>query len=167
VKAMDDHGLAPNSNVWAELGTTWRETMSDPTEAAHVIGKLLSRIGDRRVLWGTDAIWFGSPQPQIMAFRAFRITEAFQELYGYPALTDELKARVFGLNAAELFDIDLSSGTTGWCDVDASELEEARGAFSSLVSDGVVAHPWQPRGPLSRRQVLSWLTGRGNPFTPW
>ena len=52
------------------------------------------------MLWGTDAIWYGSPQPQIMAFRAFEITPEYQDRYRYPALTPELKRKVFGLNAA-------------------------------------------------------------------
>ena len=29
VKVMDDHGIPPNGNVYAELGTTWRETMRE------------------------------------------------------------------------------------------------------------------------------------------
>ena len=32
VKAMDDHGIPPNGNVYGELGTTWRETMRNPTD---------------------------------------------------------------------------------------------------------------------------------------
>jgi hypothetical protein len=56
-------------------------------------------------VWGTDCLFYGSPQPQIQAFRAFRISEEFQERYGYPALTKELKAKVLGLNAARLYDI--------------------------------------------------------------
>jgi uncharacterized protein len=154
VKAMDDHGMPPNSNVWAELGTTWRETMANPTEAAHVVGKLLSRVGEDRVLWGTDAIWYGSPQPQIMAFRAFEITQEFQDLYGYPALTPELKAKVFGLNAAELFDLDPEAER---CAIDASSLAEARAAFASMHRSGEIAEPWPTRAPLTRRQVLTWL----------
>ena len=106
VAALDELAIPPNANVWAELGTTWRETLHDPTEAAHVLGKLLSRVGDRRVLWGTDAVWYGSPQPQIQAFRAFQILPELQERHGYPALTDDLKRRVLGLNAAELFGVD-------------------------------------------------------------
>ena len=31
-------------------------------------------MGEDRVLWGTDAIWYGSPQPQLMGFRAFEIS---------------------------------------------------------------------------------------------
>lgn len=95
VKAMQDHGVPPNSNVWAELGSAWREVTDDPTQAAHVIGKLLLHVGEGRVCWGTDAIWLGSPQPQIMTFRAFQIDPALREQYGYPELTDEVKRKVF------------------------------------------------------------------------
>ena len=84
----------------------WRQLLTQPDQAAHVLGKLLSRVGAQRVLWGTDAIWYGSPEPQIMAMKAFEITPEFQDLYQYPALTDELKTHLFGLNAAELFGID-------------------------------------------------------------
>ena len=61
--------------------------MGDPTEAAHALGKLLKHVGPNRVLWGTDSIWYGSPQDQIQAFRAFQISREFQDRYGYPALT--------------------------------------------------------------------------------
>jgi hypothetical protein len=72
-----------------------------------VIGKLLKHVGEDRILWGTDAIWFGSPQDQIQAFRAFEISPEFQERYGYPALTPERKAKIFGLNAARVYKLDL------------------------------------------------------------
>jgi hypothetical protein len=86
IKALDDHGIPPNGNVWVDLGTTWRTVLTDPDQAAHVLGKLLSRVGEDRLLWGTDAIWYGSPQPQIMAFRAFNITVEYQDRFKYPAL---------------------------------------------------------------------------------
>ena len=155
---MVDHGLPPNSNVWAELGTTWRELMRKPNEAAHCIGKVLTHIGEDRVLWGTDAIWYGSPQPQIMAFRAFRITDEFQARYGYPALTDTVKAKVFGLNAARLYGLD---ATATRCALQADKLEASRSEFSSFVRDGRVPAPWQPRGPMSRRDVLTYLRNGG------
>ena len=50
-------------------------------------GKLLTALGPDRIMWGTDSIWYGSPQPLIDAFRAFQIPESFQEQFGYPALT--------------------------------------------------------------------------------
>ena len=161
LKALDDFDVPPNANVWAELGTTWRETMSSPGEAAHVLGKLLSRVGEDRVLWGTDGIWYGSPQPQIMAFRAFQIGEELQERFGYPALTDELKAKVFGHNAASLFGVDPEALT---CGINGDELSAARTEVQGLTAAGAIAEPWRARGPLTRRELLDWLA---MPATRW
>jgi len=60
-------------------------------------------LDDDRLLWGTDSIWYGSPQDQIQAFRAFQIAEALHDRHGYPALTPALKRKVFGLNAARVY----------------------------------------------------------------
>lgn len=99
VKSLLEHDIAPNSNVYAELGSTWRYLMRDPDSAAHTLGKLLEYVGEDNVLWGTDSIWYGSPQDQIQAFRSFQIAEPLREMYGYPKMTQELRAKVFGLNA--------------------------------------------------------------------
>jgi predicted TIM-barrel fold metal-dependent hydrolase len=106
IKSLEDHGIRPNSNVYAELGSTWWVLMRKPEQAAHVLGKLLKHVGEDRVVWGTDSIWYGSPQPQIEAFRAFEIPEELREKHGYPALTKELKAKIFGLNAAVPYKVD-------------------------------------------------------------
>ncbi|HZO13496.1 MAG TPA: amidohydrolase family protein, partial [Polyangiaceae bacterium] len=106
IKACADHGIGPTGNVYAELGSTWRQLMTDMTQAAHVIGKLLMALGEDRILWGTDSIWYGTPQDQIMAFRAFQIPEAMQDQFGYPAITDQIRRKIFGLNAAALYGID-------------------------------------------------------------
>lgn len=106
VKSLLDNGIRPNSNVYAELGTTWRLVMRDPTQAAHTIGKLMRYVGPERVLWGTDSIWYGSPQDQILAFRSFQIAPELRARHGYPELTPALKAGVFGLNAAPVYGID-------------------------------------------------------------
>lgn len=74
--------------------------MGEPEQAAHVLGKLFKHVGENNVLWGTDSIWYGSPQDQIQAFRAFQIAEALRERHGYPEITPALRAKVFGLNAA-------------------------------------------------------------------
>jgi len=90
-------------NVYAELGSTWRFVMRDPAQAAHLIGKLLRHVGEDNILWGTDSIWYGSPQDQILAFRAFEISREFQDEYGYPALTPAIKRKIFGLNGARVY----------------------------------------------------------------
>ena len=106
IKSLEDHGIKPNSNVYAELGSTWWILMKRPDQAAHVIGKLLKHVGEDRVVWGTDSIWYGTPQPQIEAFRAFQISDELREKHGYPALTKEVKAKVFGLTSAKLYGLD-------------------------------------------------------------
>jgi hypothetical protein len=58
-------------NVYAEIGSTWRDSMNDQSAAAHLIGKLVYYVGPRRVVWGTDSLWYGSPQAVITAFRRF------------------------------------------------------------------------------------------------
>jgi uncharacterized protein len=123
IRSLEEAGVRPNSNVYAELGGTWWFLMRDPTAAAHVLGKLLRYVGEDRVVWGTDSIWFGTPQDQIQAFRTFAISEELQERHGYPALTKEVKAKVFGLTAAELYGIE---PVVGRCDVSESDLERIR-----------------------------------------
>ena len=76
-----------------------------------MLGKLLVTFGPDNILWGTDSIWYGSPQGQIEAFRAFEITPEYQERYGYPALTADVKARILGLNAARVYGIDPATTT--------------------------------------------------------
>ncbi len=106
IRSVTEAGIAPGGNVYAELGSTWRSVMGDPDQAAHVIGKLLVAFGPDRILWGTDSIWYGSPQDQITAFRNLEITPEFQERFGYPALTDDIRQRIMSMNAATLFGID-------------------------------------------------------------
>jgi predicted TIM-barrel fold metal-dependent hydrolase len=106
VTSMRQAGIGPNQNVYAELGTTWWSLLGRPEEAAHLLGKLLVHVGEDNVLWGTDAVFYGSPQGQIQALRAFEISEQFQEQFGYPAVTVEIKRKILGLNALRLHDVD-------------------------------------------------------------
>ncbi len=154
VKALQDHAIAPNTNVYAELGTTWRELVRRPTEAAHVIGKLMAHVGEDNVLWGTDAIWLGSPQPQIMAFKAFQITPEFQDRFDYPELTEGRKRKILGDNAARLYGLD--SGALR-CVLPGDALQRARDEHAGLLTMGPIRDSWLPRGPVTRRDVLTWL----------
>jgi uncharacterized protein len=155
LSALDQYEVPPNDNVWVDIATVWRQLLTQPDQAAHALGKLLSRVGAQRVLWGTDAIWYGSPEPQIMAMRSFEITPEFQELYGYPALTDELKAGLFGLNAARLFGVDPTATRCGLTeDPLSANIQES----AALRDEGALPSAWSPHGPTTRRQVLDWLS---------
>ncbi len=106
IHSLVSSGVAPNSNVYPELGSTWRFLMRDPGQAAHAIGKLLKYCGEDNLLWGTDSIWYGSPQDQIQAFRSFQISPELRARHGYPEITPALRAKVFGLNAARVYGLD-------------------------------------------------------------
>ncbi len=103
VTSLVKNQVKPNSNVYAELGSTWRFLMRDPEQAAHALGKLIKACGENNVLWGTDSIWYGSPQDQIQAFRTFQIAPRLRERHGYPEITPALRAKIFGLNAARVY----------------------------------------------------------------
>jgi predicted TIM-barrel fold metal-dependent hydrolase len=123
IRSLEAAGVGPNANVYAELGGTWWFVMRDPTAAAHTLGKLLRYVGEDRVVWGTDSIWFGTPQDQIQALRTFQISEELQERHGYPALTDEVKAKIFGLSSAALYGIE---PITGRCGLSPEDVEAIR-----------------------------------------
>ena len=130
VTSLARAGVEPGANVYAELGSTWYLMLRRPREAAHVLGKLLLAVGEDRILWGTDSVWYGAPQRLIDAFRAFRIPESMQERFGYPALTDTAKAKILGVNASRLYDLDL----TAVGNPDADWLPAARDELGSRLA---------------------------------
>ena len=144
IKTHRDSGLKRNQgNLYAELGACWRYFMGRPDEAAHVIGKLLATFGEERIMWGTDCLWFGSPQDQIQAFRAFQISEEYQDRFGYPPLTAEARRKIFGLNAARVYGLDIPAIRTSALDITRSEYrEDPNPSFASY-------------GPSTRRQFLA------------
>lgn len=159
VHAMQQQGLPPGSNVYADLGSVWTNLLAQPDQAAHVLGKLLTCLGPGNVLWGTDCVFTGSPQPLIEAFRAFRISERFQETYGYPALDDALRRKIFGLNAAALFGVDPEARRCELAD-DAiarrkQALDDALGSRRWTVEPGL--------GPRTRRELARLLARSRGP----
>jgi predicted TIM-barrel fold metal-dependent hydrolase len=98
-------------NVYFELGSTWNGTSAGrPEVAMHLLGQIMNLPdGEDRLIWGTDSIWGGGPQNQITRFRAFQIRDDIAEKYGYKKLTPEIRAKVFGLNAAKLYKLDINA----------------------------------------------------------
>ncbi|MBM3395453.1 MAG: amidohydrolase [Betaproteobacteria bacterium] len=153
IQSLLDNGVTTNSNVYAELGSTWRFAMRDPDNAAHTIGKLLKYVGENNVLWGTDSIWYGSPQDQIQAFRTFQISDEYQERHGYSRITPEIRAKVFGLNATKPYRVS------------AEEVRKySRGDRIARERQAYAERP-QPHsatyGPKTRREFLNLLRWNG------
>ena len=99
-----------------------------------------------------------------MAMRAFAITPAFQEAYGYPALTEDVKAGIFGLNAAALFGVD---PTAVRCGLTEDPLKANVSETAALRAEGALPSAWQAHGPTGRRQMLSWLASHAAPWSPF
>jgi len=75
----------------------------------HLMGKNIKLYGADHGIWGTDCLWWGSPQWVIDAFKRFQISDELCEKFGYQKLTREDKAKIFGLNAAKLYGVDVQA----------------------------------------------------------
>jgi hypothetical protein len=115
--------------------------MGDLDQAAHVLGKLMLAVGEDNIVWGTDSIWYGSPQDQIAAFRAFEITPEYQERFGYPELTMERKVKILGLNAVRVF------GITNPVDQTCGPAEQGFRRAESGYANALL-------GPVTRRDIV-------------
>ena len=98
------HGV---TNVYGDLGQIFAQsTMANPNLAAFMMGTLVKGLGADHVVWGTDAIWTGSPQWQIESLRRLEIPEALQKQYGFAPLgvaDGPIKSAIFGGNNARLY----------------------------------------------------------------
>ncbi len=94
-------------NIYMEMGSTFALMVSSsPLLAAYVMGMIIDAFGVDHVLWGTDSVWWGSPQWQIEAFRRLEMPQDLQTRFGFKPLTPEVKRAIFGLNAARVYGID-------------------------------------------------------------
>jgi hypothetical protein len=165
IRALEETKTPPGSNVYAELGTTWRNLLGRPDEAAHVLGKLLKYLGPDNVLYGTDCVMSGNPQPQIVAMRMLTIAPTLQQQHGYPELTAELKRKILGLNGAKVYGIDPARTRFAIKDDDIMKLRMAHRDDPRSVPMPDRRHY---RGPRTRKELLAFLRREkqsiGRPF---
>ena len=91
-------------NVYAEIGSTFGGiVVTFPTVCAHLLGQLLKHFGEDKIAFGSDCVYYGSPQWQIEALWRFQIPEDVRRQYGYPQLTERAKRKILGLNSARLY----------------------------------------------------------------
>jgi uncharacterized protein len=97
-------------NIYADIGSTFALTaVLHPRLAAAVLGILIQGLGEDHILWGTDSIFYGSPQWQIEAFRRLEIPPDMQKKHGFSPLggsTSRVKEKILGLNGAKLYGLD-------------------------------------------------------------
>lgn len=97
-------------NVYMDLGTTFAMTVINaPRLCAYMLGEMIQAFGEDHILWGTDSIWWGSPQWQIEAFKRLQMPKDFIKNFGFKPLTDKVKTKILGLNSAKVYGIDVKA----------------------------------------------------------
>ena len=76
------------------------------------MGQLMDGFGPEKIIWGTDCIWWGSPQWLIEAFRRYQMPEELKDKYGYVDLTAADRELIFGRNIAGLYGVDIEAART-------------------------------------------------------
>jgi hypothetical protein len=131
-------------NIYMELGSTFGQLVTtEPAACAHLLGQIIQTFGADHVLWGTDSIWYGTPQWQIDAFRRFQIPDQLIDRHRYQPLTRQVKEQIFGLNAARVFGID----------VNAKRHEVPKDAL------GQIRMSYLEEGPEPSHRVYGWVAG--------
>ena len=166
-------------NVWAELGSVWRSVIDDPDQAAHLLGKLITYVGPKRICWGTDSLWYGSPQKEIVAMRRFEFTDRGKELYRLPYGMEgdredptqpapspdrTIRHAILGYNAAEAYDFDPAVRSQAIACDDVAKLKDEGYIQGHGPPEIAPLRMNQIPGPRTRREVIKSLTE--SPWSP-
>ncbi|HYZ40698.1 MAG TPA: amidohydrolase family protein [Stellaceae bacterium] len=136
------------SNVYADIGTSFAmSATANPRFCAAFMGTLIKGLGQDHVFWGTDSVWYGSPQWQIEAFRRLEIPEDMQKKHGFAPLgpvDGPVKSAIFGRTAAQFYKLDRHAELAPWDEdglgrMKAAYLEGGRGRSNTAY--GYVARP--------------------------
>jgi predicted TIM-barrel fold metal-dependent hydrolase len=183
VPAGKKFGNVPN--VYAELGSVWSSVMSDEKEAAHLLGKLIKYVGPKRLVWGTDSLWGGSPHGLIVRMREFPrenenmareiLSTEYGLLYGLdgdvedpsqPAPTPDRTIRngILGRNAAVPYGIDPDAQRNAIACDQVSKTKDDYLVDTSSVQESAPLRSNVTYGFRSRREVLKHVASK--PWSP-
>jgi len=95
-------------------------------------------------VWGSDAVWTGSPQWQIEALRRLEIPEDMQKKYGYTPLgaaDGPVKTAIFGGNNARLYRVSAKQQAEVLTDriAQVKDIYEKHGADRSNLAYGYIS----------------------------
>jgi uncharacterized protein len=103
------------SNVYADVGQLFAQSVvAVPQLGAALMGIMGKGLGYDRVVWGTDAVWTGSPQWQIEALRRLEIPGDMQKKYGFKPVgpaDGPIKTAIFSGTNAKLYNFDIGKRT--------------------------------------------------------
>jgi hypothetical protein len=117
-------------NFHANLESTMGNVVERPRVFAEVIGEMIYHGSPEQIVFGSGCNLV-HPQPLLEAFAQFQMPEDLMEQRGYPEVTDEMKAKILGLNVVRTHNLDpgkILEGTKG-------------DQFDQIRSNGL-ARPW-------------------------
>ena len=173
----NQHGNVPN--VYAEIGSAWAAVFNDPESAAHMLLKLIYYVGPKQVVWGTDSLWFGSPQTVISALRTYQPSEEMKQMYRLPHGLEgdvenplnpapspdrTIRNAIFGRNAAVPYRMNPDAALNA---ISCDKVQEVRDAYiiNPLTPDPRQSAPLRSNaipGYRSRRELFRDLATK-----PW
>jgi predicted TIM-barrel fold metal-dependent hydrolase len=134
--------VARFSNIYVDLEGTSLFLINQPRAFAQILGALLAAGGSKKIFWSTGCS-VAHPKPLLDAFEAFRMPRDLMEGYGYPEITDEIKADILANNYAALHGLDVPTLRKN---IAGDELEQRRKAGPPA--------PWSVQ-PMPRDAVAS------------
>ncbi|MGH7898483.1 MAG: hypothetical protein ACREQQ_11060, partial [Candidatus Binatia bacterium] len=156
------HANVPN--VYAELGSVWGSVMNSPARASWLLGKLIYYLGPKRVVWGTDALWGGSPQGLVQGLRSFNMSEEAKQKYNLPYGIDgdvddptelavdpkrSIRNGILGRNAAVPYRIDPDAALA------AIQCDDVQTIRNQYLLNPIARH--DVHGPRTRRELFAAL----------
>ncbi len=162
IEVLESLPKKDRKRMYSEIGSTFAFLLTadqgdQQFRTAHLLGQLVKTLGSRNVIWGTDCVWWGSPQFLIDAFKTLQIPASLQEQFGYPQLTDKVKKRILGENAARLYGVKIKQER---CTVPPDKLAQLQ-----MAQGGPHAgRSLRPLGPQTRRGFLAMMRGEWRPI---
>jgi predicted TIM-barrel fold metal-dependent hydrolase len=110
-KLVAEKGL---KNVYAEIGTSFATgAVANPRFAAAFVGQLVNMMGAERVVYGSDSVWYGSPQWQIEALRRLEIPDDMMKKMKWKTKLggpdSPVKRKILGENSARLYKVPIKT----------------------------------------------------------
>jgi predicted TIM-barrel fold metal-dependent hydrolase len=131
-------------NFHANLESTFANAVERPRIFAETLGQMLYHGTPEQIVFASGCNLL-HPQPALEAFEAFQMPKDLVEGFGFPEVTDEIKAKILGLNIARTHGIDPHAVLAA---VKDDEFERAK-------ADGLAA-PWSAlRGDEADNRVAA------------
>jgi len=126
--------LARHTNLYATLEVTFSLLLSQPRRFAEILGNLLYWGGADRIMFA-DGCSLVHPLPALRAFMETELPADLVEGWRFPQITDDIRRRILGRNAAELHGLDIEALRAAQADDEFARRRAEREA------DGTLA-PW-------------------------